>query len=113
MPEAPPPRWLLLLPVLAVAAWWPIAPYWQSDDFLALHYARDFGNVVADFVGPQYGATDVWLFYRPLITLSFWFDQLVGGGIANWAHLFGLLAGAGLAAVIPYKPRRRRSRAGS
>ena len=90
------PRWFLLLPMLAIAAWWPIAPYWQSDDFLALHYARDFGNVLHDFVGPQYGAADVWLFYRPLITLSFWFDGLVAGADPFFSHLSNVLAhGAG------------------
>lgn len=75
----PPKRWFWLLPLLAIAAWWPIDPYWQSDDYLALHYARDGANVLHDFAGPQYGATDVWLFYRPLITASFWLDGLVGG----------------------------------
>lgn len=82
----PPPRWFWLLPALAVAAWWPFDPYWQSDDYLALHYARDLGRALHDFVGPQYGATDVWLFYRPLITLSFWFDQTIGGPFPPFGH---------------------------
>ncbi|MCA8952008.1 MAG: hypothetical protein KDE27_21035 [Planctomycetes bacterium] len=86
------PRWFLLLPVLAVLLWWPLDPYWQSDDFLALHYAHDFGNVLHDFVGPQYGATDIWLFYRPLITLSFWFDGLVAGAEPFWSHLSNVLS---------------------
>jgi len=87
-----PPRWFLCLPLLAILLWWPISPYWQSDDYLALHYARNFGNVLADFTGPQYGATDIWLFYRPLITLSFWFDQLLGGAEPFVSHLSNVLA---------------------
>lgn len=91
---APPraPRWFWLLPLLAIAAWWPLDPYWQSDDFLALHYAQDLGRALADFVGPQYGATDVWLFYRPLITLSFWLDLQLGGADPFVAHLSNVLA---------------------
>ncbi len=86
------PRWFWLLPVLAIAAWWPIAPYWQSDDFLALHYAQHLPNALADFVGPQYAATDIWLFYRPLITLSFWLDQQLGGSDPFVSHLSNVLA---------------------
>ncbi len=91
---AAPPRWFLLLPLCALLAWWPIGSYWQSDDFLAVHYARDLGNVLRDFVGPQYGATDVWLFYRPLITASFWLDQQLGGAEPFVAHLGNVLAHA-------------------
>ncbi|MCU0863132.1 MAG: hypothetical protein MUC36_05020 [Planctomycetes bacterium] len=80
MTPAPMPRWFWLLPLLAMLAWWPIDPYWQSDDYIALHYASDLQRVGSDFVGPQYGATDVWRFYRPLITASFWLDQRLGGG---------------------------------
>ncbi len=100
MNDAPPllgdrlPRLLLTLPILALLAWLPLSPYWQSDDFLALHYARDFGNVLADFHGPQYGATDVWLFYRPLTTLSFWLDQQVAGAAPYFSHLSNVLAHA-------------------
>ncbi|MCA8978051.1 MAG: hypothetical protein KDC98_25215 [Planctomycetes bacterium] len=93
------PRWFVLLPLLAIAAWWPLDPYWQSDDFLALNYSRDLGAVLHDFVGPQYGATDVWLFYRPLITLSFWFDQLVAGADPFFSHLSNVLA-HGLSALL-------------
>lgn len=92
MSDAPPPRWFALLPVLAIAAWWPIAPYWQSDDFLALHYSQSLTRALSDFVGPQYGATDIWLFYRPLITLSFWFDQLIAGSDPFFSHLSNVLA---------------------
>ncbi|MFK7741202.1 MAG: hypothetical protein AB8H80_12860 [Planctomycetota bacterium] len=88
----PLPHWFWLLPLLAIAAWWPIDPYWASDDFLALHYASDLGRAASDLVGPQYGATDVWLFYRPLITLSFWFDQLFAGGDPWFSHASNVLA---------------------
>lgn len=90
LPELP--RWFWLLPLLAIAAWWPIEPYWQSDDFLALHYAQDLRHALADFTGPQYAATDIWLFYRPLITLSFWFDQQIGGSDPFVSHLSNVLA---------------------
>lgn len=93
------PRWFWLLPLLAIAAWWPIDPYWQSDDFLALHYARDGANVLHDFAGPQYGATDVWWFYRPLITASFWLDGLLGGGQVPISMYSNVLA-HGLSALL-------------
>lgn len=88
----PPSRWFLLLPLLAIAIWWPIEPYWASDDYFALHYASDLGRALHDFVGPQYGATDIWFFYRPLITLSFWLDQQIGGGAPFVSHLSNGLA---------------------
>lgn len=88
------PRWFWLLPLAALLLWWPIDSYWQSDDFLALHYAQHFGNVLDDFTGPQYGATDVWLFYRPLITLSFWLDLQLGGVHPFVAHFSNVLAHA-------------------
>jgi hypothetical protein len=88
----PLPRWFLLLPVFAIACWWPLEPYWQSDDFVAVHYAQDLGRALADFAGPQYGSTDIWLFYRPLITLSFWLDQVLGGGAPFVSHLSNVLA---------------------
>jgi len=93
---APPPmpRWFLLLPLCAALLWWPLFPYWKSDDYLALHYAQDLGRALHDFVGPQYGATDVWWFYRPLITLSFWVDQCVGGPSPFVSHLSNVLAHA-------------------
>ena len=86
------PKRYWLLPVLAVLAWWPIDPYWQSDDYLALHYAADLSRALQDFAGPQYGSTDVWLFFRPLITLSFWLDQQVAGVAPFWAHFSNVLA---------------------
>lgn len=88
------PRWFLLLPAIALAIWWPIGAYWASDDFIALAYSQDFGDAASDLVGRQYGATDVWAFYRPLITLSFWFDQTVGGPFPPFGHFSNVVAHA-------------------
>jgi hypothetical protein len=90
--DEPLPRWFRYLPLLAIALWWPIGPFWASDDFIALHYAHDLRRALADFTGWQYGASDLWFFWRPLITLSFWFDGLLGGGDPFWAHLSNVLA---------------------
>lgn len=78
-PESGRSVWMLLVPLCALFAWFPLGAYWQSDDYFALQYSQDAGRALSDFAGPQYGTQDVWLFYRPLITLSFWFDQLLGG----------------------------------
>jgi len=88
------PQWFWLLPIISIAAWYPIAPYWASDDFIAVAYAQDFGNAASDLVGPQYSATDVWAFYRPLITLSFWFDQMVNGAFPPFSHFSNVIAHA-------------------
>lgn len=90
-PPTPLPGWFWLLPILALAAWWPFQPYWQSDDYLALHYARSLTRALGDFIGPQYGSQDIWLFYRPLITLSFWFDYMAGGSDPWLAHFSNVL----------------------
>lgn len=93
IPVPPPlPRWFWLLPILAIAAWWPLQPWWQSDDFLAVHYVQHGRHVLADFTGPQYGATDLWAFYRPLITASFWLDQQFGGVWPPLSHASNVLA---------------------
>lgn len=92
MPVAPMPRWFWLLPALAMAAWWPIGAYWASDDFLAVHYAQDLGRAASDLAGRQYAATDIWAFYRPLITLSFWFDQSVAGPWPPFGHASNVVA---------------------
>jgi len=86
--------WTLIVPLCVLFAWFPLGAYWQSDDFIALHYAQDLGRVAHDFVGPQYGAGGVWLFFRPLITLSFWIDQLFGGPHPMVSHLSNTLAHA-------------------
>lgn len=88
----PPPSWFALLPILAMVVWWPWSPSWQSDDFIAMHYAQDLGRALSDFAGPQYGATDLWWFYRPLVTLSFWVDQVLGGADPFVAHANNVVA---------------------
>jgi hypothetical protein len=100
------PRWFWLLPALAAAAWWPDAPYWQSDDFLAIQYANNGARVLADFAGPQYGATDVWSFWRPLITASFWLDQQLGGPFPPVSHVSNVLAHALSALLVAAVWRR-------
>lgn len=90
---APPlPRWFWSLPLLAVLLWFPVDPFWASDDFFALHYAQDPARAFADVVGWQYGAQDLWFFWRPLITLSFCLDAAIGGGAPFWAHVSNVLA---------------------
>jgi hypothetical protein len=107
MPKLPPlPRWFWLLPVLALGCWWPVDAYWQSDDYLALHYAQELRRALADFAGPQYGSTDIWLFYRPLITLSFWVDQQIAGAAPWFAHLSNAIAHAGSACLLGLLARR-------
>lgn len=107
MNELPPlPRWFWLLPLVALAAWWPIDCWWQSDDFLAMHYAQELRRVLHDFTGPQYDAPDIWLFYRPLITLSFWLDQQIGGSGPFVAHLSNVLAHGASALLVGLLWRR-------
>jgi hypothetical protein len=91
-PPTPAPQWLLALPILAMAIWWPWEPYWQSDDFIALHYAHDLDRALHDFTGPQYGATDLWWFYRPLVTLSFWVEQTIAGADPFLSHASNVVA---------------------
>ena len=100
------PPWFWLLPALAAALWWPISPYFASDDFVAMHYARDAAAVAHDFVGPQYAAADVWAFYRPLITLSFWCDQAIGGAWPPTGHLSNVFAHAVSTLLIAFIWRR-------
>ncbi|MBL8749517.1 MAG: hypothetical protein JNK78_10185 [Planctomycetes bacterium] len=104
---APLPRWFLLLPLVVAAAWWPLAPYWKSDDFLMLHHANDAARVLGDFVGPQYGATDVWYFWRPLMTASFWLELQLGGGPSPMlSHTTNVLVHAGSALLVALLWRR-------
>jgi len=65
---------------IVLVAYFPLHPYWQSDDFVAVAYASEGGRALADFAGNQYGLEGVVWFYRPLVTLSFWFEQLLAGG---------------------------------
>jgi len=101
------PRWFLLLPLLAAAAWWPWSPYWKSDDYLMLHHANDLSRVLADFTGPQYGATDIWFFWRPLMTASFWLElQLAGGASPLLSHTTNVLVHASSALLVALLWRR-------
>ncbi len=93
------PGWFWALPLLAAIAWWPVSPWWQSDDFFAVHYAQSWGHVLADFTGPQYAAPDLWAFWRPLITASFWLDQTIGGAFPPLSHVSNVLA-HGLSALF-------------
>jgi hypothetical protein len=88
------PRWFWFLPAIAMVAWWPVAPWWQSDDYVAVHYAQSWERALADFTGPQYGATDLWAFWRPLITASFRLDQALGGPFPPLSHVSNVLAHA-------------------
>ena len=65
--------------LVALLAWFPFAPCWQSDDFIAVHYATDLSRVLRDFTGNQYGLEGLVWFYRPLVTLSFWCDGVLAG----------------------------------
>ncbi|HLQ36812.1 MAG TPA: hypothetical protein VK348_03355, partial [Planctomycetota bacterium] len=97
---SPLPLWFLLLPLLAVLPWWPIDPFWQSDDFLAIHYAQNLQRALHDLIGWQYGATDLLLFFRPLITLSFWVDVQLAGSAPFWSHLSNVLAHGGSTLLV-------------
>jgi hypothetical protein len=86
------PRWYAWLPVIAMAIWWPWEPYWQSDDFIALQYSQDLDRALQDFTGPQFGATDLWWFYRPFVTLSFWLEQTIAGVDPFLSHASNVVA---------------------
>ncbi|MEQ1634581.1 MAG: glycosyltransferase family 39 protein, partial [Planctomycetota bacterium] len=105
-PFTPPERWFWSLPLLVLLAWFPIAPYWASDDFFALHWAKDFEHVLADFHGPWYGAKDLFFFYRPLITLSLWLELQVAGSDPFLAHLDNVLVHAASALLVALLWRR-------
>ena len=96
----PLPRAFWWLPLLVLAAWFPVDSYWASDDFFALHWAKDFGNVLRDFTGPWYGAEDLFFFYRPLITLSLWLELQVAGAHPFLAHFDNALVHAGSAMLV-------------
>lgn len=90
----PLPRWFLWLPVLVLAAWFPVDPYWASDDFFALHWAQDFAHVLADVTGPWYGAADLFFFWRPLITFTLWLELQLAGAHPFLAHFDNALVHA-------------------
>lgn len=88
-----------LLAAVVVAAWWPLGTYWQSDDWLAVHYASDLGRALGDFIHNQYDLQGlVWL-YRPLITLSFAVDYMIAGVDPFVSHLSNAIA-HGLSAML-------------
>lgn len=69
-------HWLVAL--LVAAAWWPVDTYWLSDDFVAVTYVQDSARAFADLTQNQYGLQGLLWFWRPLFTLSFWLESLVG-----------------------------------
>lgn len=85
--------------VLVTAAWWPIEPFWRSDDWLALHYASDFWRALSDFWGNQYDLGGVVWFYRPLVTVSFALDAAVSGAHPLLSHLGNAIA-HGISAML-------------
>ncbi len=97
--------WLGLIVVFVAAAltWWPYpgTVYWKSDDFLATHYATDFGRAVSDFFHNQYDLRGAIWFYRPLITLSFAVEALLGGGAdPTISHASNVIAHAFSAVLV-------------
>lgn len=88
-----------MIPLLILAAWWPIQTYWQSDDWIAIHYASNPLRALSDLAGNQYGLGGAVWFYRPLVTLSFALDFLVGGADPFVAHLSNAVA-HGLGAML-------------
>lgn len=89
--------WSILL--ISLIVWWPVASYWQSDDFMALHYTADWANTWSDFVGGQYGLESLVIFYRPLITLSFALEQALGSWAQPFLSHFTNIVAHGISAV--------------
>lgn len=107
-PATMPSPWLLFL--IVVALWWPIAPYWQSDDFVAVHWTANPLRALGDFFGPKYGVEGSVAFYRPLISAAFALDlsiaRLLPGGMGGeyWApfvsHLHNVVVHAANATLV-------------
>ncbi len=76
-----------LLVLLSLLLYWPIGTWFQSDDFIAVTYARDLSHLAHDFLGAQYGLQGHVLFWRPLITLSFGLESFLFGGNPFGYHL--------------------------
>ncbi len=76
-----------LLVLLSLALYWPLGTWFQSDDFIAVTYAHDLSHVIHDFLGAQYGLQGHALFWRPLITASFWVESHLFGGNPFGYHL--------------------------
>jgi hypothetical protein len=96
LPHLPRP-WIIAL--LVTAVWWPVRTYWLSDDWLAVHYAQDFGRALSDFHGNQYGLRGLVWFYRPLITLSFAIESAIAGADPFVSHLTNAVA-QGIGAML-------------
>lgn len=81
--------------VAAALLWWPGGLTLRSDDWLAIHWSRDFSNVLHDFVGPYQGAERIALFHRPWITASVFADdriaRMTSGETAAFAPLLANL----------------------
>ncbi|MAE75462.1 MAG: hypothetical protein CMJ85_01175 [Planctomycetes bacterium] len=88
----------LALVAAALALHWPGGAELKSDDYVAIRYASDLTNCLADFAGPQYDLT-FFSFYRPFITLSFGLDNLLFGADPFGFLLMNALA-VGVAAVL-------------
>lgn len=85
---------------LATLLWWPLGTYWQSDDWIALSYARETQHALADLTGNQYGLPGIVQFWRPLVTFSFWLEQqLAGGPSPLLSHLTNAVS-LGLSAML-------------
>lgn len=100
------PRWFFLLPVLAVLAWWPTVAAWQSDDWLLLERTSHAKTVFADWFGPQFGATDLWWFHRPVVTTSFWVDRMLAGDDPLWLLRSNVVLHAVSALLLAFAWRR-------
>lgn len=111
-PPAVPPIsaiWLVALFMTVFAAWFPFpgAAYWKSDDFLALQYTAEFGRALSDFSGNQYGLEGMVWFYRPLVSLSFAIEQVLGGGPSPMLSHASNACAHGLSAVLVVLLARR------
>ncbi len=77
----------IFLLLLSFLVYFPLNTWFQSDDIVGATYAHEFSNVIHDFFGPQYGLRNTVLFWRPLITASFWLDQALFGSNPFGYHL--------------------------
>ncbi len=70
----------IALGLLLLAVWIhdPRGLHFKADDYPTIAYARNLGNVLHDFFGPQYDL-NFFVFHRPLITLSLWQDFFLFG----------------------------------
>ncbi|MEE9127678.1 MAG: hypothetical protein V3U11_11115 [Planctomycetota bacterium] len=85
--------------VAAVWCWFSWNAWWQSDDFIALHYTTSWRRTLSDFWGNQYDLPALVYFYRPLITLSWAIDGMFGGTDPMVSHLHNAIL-HGLCAML-------------